>query len=201
MSHKIQIYKKDLIKLFIQKNLSAKEIADIYHCSNVTILNWLRRYELKQFIKLGFKKGRQNLKIRGNNHPTKRPEVREKMKKNHADVSGNKNPNYGATWMIGEDNPNWLGGLDKKDYDWKFNAILKREIRQRDNYECKNCNMTEEEHLIRYNENLHVHHIDYDKHNNGKINLITLCLKCNIKANYNRNYWTKYFVKGLKCLN
>jgi len=200
MSHKIKIYKKDLIKLFIQENLSAREIAKLYYCSNVTILNWLRRFDLKKFIKLGFKKGRQNLKIRGNNHPTKRPEVRKKMRENHYDCSGNKNPNYGATWMIGEGNPNWLGGIGNRDYAYEFNGILKEQIRQRDNYICQNCSMTEEEHLKVYNEKLHVHHIDYNKQNCNEDNLITLCLKCNIKANYNRSYWKEYFMKGIKCL-
>jgi hypothetical protein len=200
MSHKIKIYKKDLIKLFIHENLSAYEIAVKYNCSSVTILKWLRIYELGKYIKRGFKKGRKNPKVSGDLSPTKRLEVREKMRLNHANVSGNKNPNYGATWMIGEKNPNWLGGLESQGYAYEFNEILKRKIRQRDNYECQNCGMTEEEHLAEYNENLHIHHIDYNKMNCNEDNLLTLCLKCNIKANYNRKYWTEYFTKGIKCL-
>ena len=50
--------------------------------------------------------------------------------------------------------------------------------------------MTEED----YYRKLDIHHIDYNKMNYKKDNLITLCLKCNIKANFNRNYWYAYYV-------
>lgn len=43
------------------------------------------------------------------------------------------------------------------------------------------------------NENLVVHHIDYDKKNNNHNNLITLCSICHGKTNGNRKYWIKYF--------
>jgi transposase len=195
---RIIIDKEVLYSLYVNQTLSAEEIAVKYRCSNVTILNWLRRYGLEKFIKIGFKKGKKNPKLSGNLSPTKRPEVKLKMSQNHADFSGDKNPNYGATWMIGDGNPNWLGGISDNGYNWEFNVVLKREIHKRDNYTCQNCGMTEEEHLTQYKEKLHVHHIDYDKNNNDKTNLITLCLNCNIKANYNRSYWTGYFIKGAK---
>ena len=47
----------------------------------------------------------------------------------------------------------------------------------------------------KYNEKLHIHHIDYCKNNCKRGNLITLCKKCNTKANYNRDYWYAYFKK------
>jgi 5-methylcytosine-specific restriction endonuclease McrA len=57
--------------------------------------------------------------------------------------------------------------------------------------------MTEEEHLIVFGSSLEVHHIDYDKYNNKEYNLITLCKQCNVRANYNRNYWKEiYFLKN-----
>jgi hypothetical protein len=34
-----------------------------------------------------------------------------------------------------------------------------------------------------------VHHIDYDKANCAKENLITLCEVCHGRTNYNRDYW------------
>lgn len=39
----------------------------------------------------------------------------------------------------------------------------------------------------------HVHHIDDNKQNCKKNNLITTCNQCNIKANFNRDYWYAYF--------
>jgi hypothetical protein len=154
MSYKIEIYKKDLIKLFIKEHLSAYEIADKYNCSNVTILNWIRKYNLGKFIKIGYPKGRKNPKISGNLSPTKRLEVRQKMIKNHADFSGNKNPNHGATWMIGDKNPNWKGGITSFNHqlrnsdkynDWRIRVYKK------DHFTCKSCK--------EIGKNLHAHHI------------------------------------------
>jgi len=47
--------------------------------------------------------------VSGDKNPTKRPEVRAKMSRNHADVRGEKNPNYGKGDKIrGEKHPNAL---------------------------------------------------------------------------------------------
>jgi len=192
IGNETKIIKKNLYRMYVLEFKSFEAIGKIYNVSLTTIRNYMIRYGLIKYAK----KYRPNFLIRGDNHPTKRPEVRKKMSKNHADFSGKNNPNYGATWMIGKNNPNWLGGKDKRNYSWKFNTILKLKIRKRDNYECKNCGMTEEEHFKKYNEKLHIHHIDYIKKNCNENNLITLCLKCNILANYNRKQWKIKF-KGL----
>lgn len=114
-------------------------------------------------------------------------ETRQKMIDNHVDVSSNKNSN-------------WQNGISKLPYSFSFNDELKEQIRKRDNYQCQNpeCNMTEEEHLIVYGCNLHVHHINYDKFNCEENNLISLCVSCNIRANYNRYYWEKYYQEKIK---
>jgi 5-methylcytosine-specific restriction endonuclease McrA len=197
MSHKIDITKEIIEQLYIEENISAKEIANRYRCSNTTILNWIRKFGFKDKIRIGYPKGRKNLKLSGNLSPTKRLEVQQKMRDNHYDCSGDKNPNYGATWMIGEGNPNWLGGISDNGYYWKFNEELKESIRNRDSNKCKECGLNKEDHYLKYNENLHVHHIDYNKDNCNEDNLITLCLKCNISANYNREQWETKF-KGAK---
>lgn len=94
-----------------------------------------------------------------------------------------------------EKNPAWRNGQGYEPYSVNFTKELKEKIRKRDNYQCQNkeCNMTEEEHLIVYGINLHIHHIDYDKKNCGENNLISLCLQCNTRANSNRDYWKKYY--------
>ena len=78
-------------------------------------------------------------------------------------------------------------------YGSDFIEDLRSEIRKRDNYTCQNCNMTEEESLIVWGEVLHVHHIDYNKKNNQKCNLISLCISCHMKTNFNRKYWKSIF--------
>ena len=102
---------------------------------------------------------------------------------------------YIAWSKIPENNPNWLDGRSYEPYTSKFTFKLKESIRNRDNHICQNpeCNMTEEEHLMLYKEFLNVHHIDYNKENLNKNNLITLCRRCHIKTNYNRDYWYAYF--------
>jgi len=88
---------------------------------------------------------------------------------------------------------------ENKDYDRSiFTQELKEEIRDRDNHICQNCGMTEEEHLIVLGYVLTVHHIDYDKDNCSKENLLTLCSNCNIRANYNRDYWKTFYQQKVK---
>lgn len=93
----------------------------------------------------------------------------------------------------GQNNPNWQNGKSFEPYSSEFNEILKEKIRQRDNYTCQNCEFTNEEHLIIYNESLSIHHIDYNKKNCNENNLITLCKQCNVRANYNRNCWINLY--------
>lgn len=110
---------------------------------------------------------------------------------------GRGNPNFGNHILQGKNNPNWKGGVSREPYSIDFNEKLKEEIRKRDNYQCQNkeCNMTEEEHLIVYGFNLSIHHVDYKKKYNNKRNLISLCFQCNGRANFNRNYWKTKFTK------
>jgi len=62
-----------------------------------------------------------------------------------------------------------------QEYKHKRNEII-----ERDDNKCRMCFSKLD---------LCVHHIDYDKNNNIEKNLITLCRKCNLKVNSNRNIW------------
>jgi hypothetical protein len=82
-----------------------------------------------------------------------------------------------------ERNGNWKGGKSFIHYPPEFNRPLKRYIRERDE-SCRICfNKSDEE--------LSVHHIDYDKNNNNTKNLIGLCRDCHLKTNFNREYWER----------
>ena len=88
-------------------------------------------------------------------------------------------------WLIGlpsDLHPNWKGGTSFDQYPKEFYNI-KEEILQRD-CRCIECDNEED---------LCVHHIDYDKKNNKEENLIILCRSCHSKTNYNRNYWNKRY--------
>ena len=80
--------------------------------------------------------------------------------------------------------PNWRGGLSFEPYSVDWTKTLKRSIRERDKYTCKICGKEP---------SISVHHIDYNKKNCNPINLITLCVNCHSKTNYNREKWLEYF--------
>lgn len=84
--------------------------------------------------------------------------------------------------LVGDKNPNWKGGIARLPYPYEFSNALKNEIRKRDNYICQICGKV-------LTKDAHVHHIDYNKNNNEKINLITLCRKHHSMTNYNREIW------------
>lgn len=104
--------------------------------------------------------------MKGKHHTEK---ATNKMKLNHADRKGEKNPNY-------------RGGKSKEPYGLDFDTHLKLEIKKRDKNMCLSCGSTS---------NLCIHHIDYDKKNNSPNNLITTCRKCNSLLNYHRDEWVK----------
>ena len=93
----------------------------------------------------------------------------------------------------GSKNASWTGGKYVKPYNYRFNKNLKNSIRLRDNYTCQECGYTEEQLGYR----LRIHHIDYNKDNNDENNLISLCMSCHTKTNWNREDWIKYY--QLKC--
>ncbi len=121
------------------------------------------------------------------------------------ELEGSNNPNFNNKWTLEMKKKASLikGGTgipyEHAQYNQDiFSPELKEQIRIRDNFECQNCGMTEEEHLIVYGRMLNIHHIDYNKENYEKTNLITTCLPCNVRANYNRDYWKEYYNNKIK---
>lgn len=87
----------------------------------------------------------------------------------------------------------WAGGISKIQYPKEFNPDLRLKVRTRDNFTCCLCGKTEKEELKELNRILCVNHIDFNKNNCAMENLNTLCLRCNIKINENRDYWKEIF--------
>ena len=94
---------------------------------------------------------------------------------------------------IGENNPNWKGGLSYEPYCcvW-FDIEYKESIKQRDNYTCQN------ESCRKISNKICIHHINYIKKDCNPENLITVCFSCNARANFNRKYWKEYYTKRRK---
>jgi 5-methylcytosine-specific restriction endonuclease McrA len=95
---------------------------------------------------------------------------------------GKLNSNYGRG-LIGKDNPNWRGGVSKKEYSAFYKRNLAPKVRELFT-SCQICGTKE---------NLEVHHIDSDRHNNIPTNLITLCHRCNID-----DLWGKHLIYRAK---
>lgn len=94
-----------------------------------------------------------------------------------------------ARYLSGENNPLWNNGSSYEPYGKEFNNKLKEQVRKRDNYACRECGYAQGQ--LGYK--LPVHHIDYDKTNNGLGNLISLCKSCHAQTNFGREDWTQYY--------
>ena len=115
--------------------------------------------------------------------------IRERLKKYNIKVRGCgetmrgiKKPHVSKR-MKGKNHPLFNNWSSRLPYSIDWTDELKESIRNRDSYECQKCNKFGK----------YVHHIDYNKENCDKNNLITLCDSCNLRANFNRDYWYSYF--------
>lgn len=91
--------------------------------------------------------------------------------------------------FIGSFNPAWIGGNSFEPYPTEWRRTLKVAIRERDNYTCQLCGISQEKN----GRLLDVHHIDYNKDNLNESNLVSLCHSCHAKTNHNREHWQEYF--------
>lgn len=98
-------------------------------------------------------------------------------------------------FQAGDRSPTWMGGISKEAYPSSFSYQLKLEIRRRDNFTCQVCSRTETQEIAEIGRCLCVNHIDFLKYNTKERNLITLCVRCNSKVNFNRAYWTRELIK------
>ena len=96
---------------------------------------------------------------------------------------------------MGKNNPAWNGGTSLEPYSLEFNHELREKIRKRDGYRCQECFRHQDELRTKTNRpyKLLVHHIDYDKWNNKRGNLISVCRSCHGQTNFKRKDWVKYY--------
>lgn len=196
--------KKFLQKEYVKNKKSIPQIAKVINSNFSIVFYYLKKFNIKR-------RTRKELSIGKNNANYKDGRT---LKKYYCIEGCGKEINYNSAlygnrrcyscankekYRIGilnnkgKNHPNWKNGIGNLPYPFEFNDKLREKVRKRDNYQCQNCNMTEEEHLIVCGVNLSVHHIDYNKKNCKEDNLIALCIQCNTRANYNRAYWKKHY--------
>jgi hypothetical protein len=96
--------------------------------------------------------------------------------------------------MRGENSKFWKGGKSFELYSSEWTKELREYIRKRENYCCAICGKSQNSEIITFGRKLQVHHIDYNKKNNSKSNLIALCLICHLKTGGHREAWTDFFL-------
>ncbi len=125
-------------------------------------------------------------------------EIRKRMSETHIGLNtwckGKQHSKETRKKMSGKNSVHWKGGISFEPYSVKFNKELRELIRNRDGHKCRLCNMPECENIRK----LSVHHINYDKKNCLPSNLLALCVRCNTKVNFKREYWTGHFTNLLK---
>jgi len=120
------------------------------------------------------------------------PKEREKVQGKNNGMFGKKLKPETILKISGKNNHNYIHGNGYAPYTKKF-RLIRNEILERDNYTCQKCGLTQEEHINKWARDIEIHHIDYNRENCEKINLITLCHKCNMVANFNRDYYYAFY--------
>lgn len=145
---------------------SKAELYDKHFCSNDCQGEWYSANKSgENNPRTGKERPEHSKRMTGDNNPAKREDIKEKLAKIKSRLTG-------------EDAPNWQGGKSFEEYPKEFNTRLKEDIRNRDDRECKLCGIKESQ----LEKRLAVHHIDGDKTNCSKDNLIALCISCNRKV-------------------
>ena len=190
LKREINISKIQLIDFYIKQKLSMEKIAKIFSCTNGSIFNKLHKYKIKVRSKTETYGGKGNPNFKG-------------MVRKCIDCKKIINPytkNTKRCWDCsvkynsGKNHYNWNNWSSRGEYGAEFDNALKEQVRFRDNYKCQICGCSQ----LENGRKLDVHHIDYNKKYNKLNNLIALCMKCHMKTNHNREYWTKYFQKSFR---
>lgn len=96
-------------------------------------------------------------------------------------------------YIVGEDHPNWEGGISFEPYCHKFNEALKEKVRNAFNRSCLMCGITESElmhNMIAADKRpckLHIHHIGAEKQqgcNGITFQLVPLCPSCHMTLHW-----------------
>lgn len=201
---------KTLVDLYLGQKLSTDAIGEMLGCSGTTVASRLKDYNITI-------RSLSESHLNGQNKtPIEKDELHRLYHDEHLSTRKIADElSMSCTWVMnrlqehdietrsiseaisGEYGPSWNGGTGYLPYCHKFNNRFKEKIRDRDNRTCQLCSKHELEELNSDNRRLSVHHIHYDRENCYP-DVITLCYRCNLKVNYNRDYWERHFMSLLE---
>jgi hypothetical protein len=86
-------------------------------------------------------------------------------------------------------------GVKKSQYPYSefFNDNTRKKIREHWNNKCVITGITNEEHKQLYNQELHIHHWNYNKDENDIYYMLPVCNSINLMANFNKESWESLF--------
>lgn len=103
-------------------------------------------------------------------------------------------------FRTGELHGNWNGGTSYNPlYPWSF-KLIRAKIIEREKGKCMICQKQYGGVWRSKKRSLSIHHIDYDKCNSDKRNLVALCFPCHSKTNYKRDTWIPFFKSYIKSI-
>ncbi|MCK9416393.1 HNH endonuclease [Candidatus Dojkabacteria bacterium] len=143
---------------------------------------------LKKYLKDNPRYGEKN-SFFGKKHTNETKKYLSDSKKNKWSYDDNGYKKLCENAKKGKEHPNWKNGSSITPYI-KFTKTLKLKIKKLDNFTCAICG--------KQNDKLAVHHIDYNKLNYNETNLVSLCLSCHSKTNFNRDKWQIFFDEYVK---
>jgi len=145
---------------------------------------------ISQGVKKAWKEGKYNNVdySKSQAQKDKLSEIKKEFYRNHPEVA-KKHGEWVRKHQSGKNNNAWKGGITPQPYGPEFNKERKEKIRKKYNYRCQECFRHQNE--LGYK--IPIHHIDYNKKNNQESNLISLCMKCHARTNFDREFWIKHF--------
>lgn len=178
--------KATLEDLYVEKQMSMKEVADEIGCSEQTVCDWLAKHGIKTRDVSSFNVGAEYK----DKDKLQELYVEEDLSAKHV---GEKLGCDGVTvleWIrhydidvrearSGEDHYAWVGTEGRSDYGPRWQEQREKAL-QRDGYKCQHTGITREEHYKKYDCDLPVHHIiplrlfDDTSEANHVSNLVTL---------------------------
>lgn len=180
---------KNLQTLLIEKGLSLTAAGERLGCTRPTIARWADRLGVKWDTPEPWESEERLLELYEGKGLTTYEVADElgcdqKTVLNWMDEYGieRRDPPERPPLLRGRDSPHWKGG--EFPYGEGWDDSKKATVRERDDYRCQECGISQTEHLELNGQKLHVHHIrparefDDPAERNAKDNLITLCKNC-----------------------